>query len=99
MHDLGTAGEKHDVDVVESFGRNDLRDLNLARKLLKQAGVLFSLEQSKPSHGEAAVFQHFAQLFSQKRRRSDDRYIWRFLQTFPVHELAFDITMGGLGGL
>ena len=85
LHDLRTAREKRDVDIYERLGRNDLRDLNLTGKLLKQPGVLLGFEQSEPSHRKAAVFQHFAQLFSQERRRSDNRYVWRFAKTFPVH--------------
>src|SRR5262245_9021869 len=68
MHYLGTAREKRDIDVFESFRRYDLRDLNFTGEFLQQTGVLLSLKKGKLSHGKAALFQHFAQLFSQDRK-------------------------------
>src|SRR5688572_23137690 len=67
LHDLRAAGEKGDIDVLQYFWRDDLGDLNVARELLQQSGVLFGFKQNQLAERKTTLFENFFKLSSQKR--------------------------------
>src|ERR1051326_2084451 len=58
LHDFRAACKERDVDVAEGVGRNHLRDLDVARKLLQQSRVFFRLQQGQLADGKSARLQH-----------------------------------------
>ena len=65
-HDFRAAREKRNVDVVKYIRRNDLRNLDLTGKLLKQSRVLFGFEQNETADWKTASFEHVLQLFAKQ---------------------------------